>query len=50
MDAIKIFVRGKGDVVLDSLKPARRTGFATVVFKVKSTAEDSKYLKGTEAV
>ena len=46
LDAIKIFVHGKGDVVLESLRPARRTGFATVIFKVESQAETEKYMKG----
>jgi len=48
LGAVKIFVRAKSDVTLQALYPARRTGFASLILKVKSS--DDKYLKGSEVV
>jgi len=48
LDAIKIFLKSKTKVEVVSLHPASRTGFATLVFKVKST--QNKYMKGSDVV
>jgi len=50
LDAIKVLTKSKSEVEIVKIYPARRTGLASLIFKVMEDAVKSKYMSGMEVV